>query len=166
LKSKVGEQKLKIMNTDTIKNGLQDLIYRLQDAEKGYREIILASNNPALNSWLEKYAKERHEMHQKLESYIVELGGSPKVDTTFLGELHRMFIEIKLNNTKAENEFNAIVTEIERGAKALISDYEKVLSDVEMSAEYVSTLNMQKSTIQAELDTLIELREEFSSVRV
>jgi uncharacterized protein (TIGR02284 family) len=151
------------MDTELIKNGLQDLIYRLQDAEKGYRKIISASNNTALNKWLERYAKERHEMHQKLESYIIKLGGKPEVDTTYLGKLHRMFIEIKINNTSAENEFEAIVTEIERGATTLISDYEKVMSNVKMPAPYVATLNVHKATIQSELDTLLELREEFKS---
>jgi len=151
------------MDNEKIKNSLQDLIYRLQDAEKGYREIILASSNETLNSWLDKYATERHHMHRKLESFIVELGGKPEVDTTILGELHRMFIDIKISNTSAHNEFDAIVNEINRGATLLISDYEKVLTDVELPANYVTTLNLQKVHIETELEALLQLQEELTA---
>jgi len=152
------------MDNSKIKSSLQDLIYRLQDAEKGFKEIKLASSNAVLQKWLGRYAKERHQMHQTLEGLVVKLGGKADVDTTFLGDLHRIFIDIKINNTSLENEFDAVVTEIERGAKTLIKDYEKVLSDVEMPVEYVTTLVSQKAHIEVELQSLVELKEEFNSV--
>jgi len=152
------------MDNSKIKSALQDLIYRLQDAEKGMTEIKLACSNVPLKKWLEKYANERHNMHRTLEGYIAELGGDAEVDTTFLGDLHRIFIDIKINNVSYENEFDAIVTEIDRGASTLISDYEKVLSDVPMPATYVSTLVKQKSQIQAELESLKALKKEFNSI--
>ena len=150
------------MNTDKIKTGLQDLIYRLQDAEKGYQEIIKASSNTIVNKWLKKYAAERHSMHQDLESIISRMGGKPEVDTTFLGALHRVFIDIKINNTSAENEFDAIVSEIERGAKVLIDDYKKVLAEIEMPADIVTTLMDQKMLVHNELSSLLNLKKEMS----
>jgi len=151
------------MNKNKIRQALQDLIYRLQDAEKGYLEIKLASSNVIVNNWLQKYARERHEMHKELEHLSTQIGGDPSVKTTFLGSLHRMFIDIKINNVNAENEFKAIVTEIERGATSLINDYTKVLSDVEMPANYVTKLMSQKVLIQEELNNLVDLREEIYS---
>lgn len=151
------------MDNKQIKSALQDLIYRLQDAEKGFSEIEKATSNPTLKKWLSGYSIERHQMHRTLEGLSASLGGDAQVDTTFLGDLHRMFIDIKINNTSMENEFDAVVNEIERGSTTLISDYQKVLSDVQMPANFVTTLNSQKETIKAELNALVNLKEEFNS---
>ena len=151
------------MNYEEIRSSLQDLIYRLQDAEKGYEEIRLASSNKVINKWLDQYAKERHNMHRELETEMKVLGGNPEVDTTFLGELHRMFIDLKISNTSADNEFDAIVTEIERGASFLINDYTKVLSDVKLPPALVTKLMSQKTHIEAELESLKDLKEEMTT---
>ena len=156
----------KTMENSKIKDALQGIIFRLQDAEKGYEEIIAASSNSALNSWLQKYASERHNMHRVLEGYVAELGGSPEVDTTILGSIHRMFIDIKINNTSAENEFNAIVDEVERGSTMLIDEYNKVIGEVEMPAKYIATLVQQRDHIQAEVNSLTALKDDFNVVAV
>jgi len=148
------------MNKQKIKSSLQELIYRLQDAEKGYKEIRLASSNTIVNKWLDRYASERHNMHRALEEEIINLGGDPEVDTTILGAIHRMFIDIKINTTSPENEFTAIVNEIERGSTTLLNDYQKVLSEVEMPPKLVNILNDQKQLIKNELGALTNLRDE------
>lgn len=154
---------MKIDNLDQIRNSLQDLIYRLQDAEKGFQEIRKASNNLIVNKWLEKYATERHHMHFVLEEELKKLGGNPEVETTFLGELHRMFIDIKINATSNLTEFNAIVDEVERGASTLISDYEKVIQDVEMPDSIKKILVGQKLIVEKELDAMTNVKEELNS---
>jgi len=151
------------MNTENIKAVLQELIYRLQDAEKGYQEIKAASSHVILNKWLELYSKERHNMHRELEALSKELGGDPVVDTTILGAIHRMFIDIKINNVSFENEIPAIVDEIERGATTLLNDYTKALADNKMDPKFATTLFNHKVTIQTELDSLIKLREEINN---
>ncbi len=152
------------MDSSNVKDAIQDLIIRLKDAEKGYLEISKAVSNPTLKSWLNKYAKERHQMHRVLESIVVAKGENAVVETSFLGDLHRMFIDIKISNTSADKEYDAMVTEIERGAGVLISDYEKVLSEVPMLPTLQTTIRAQKMTIENELFNLVALKEEFNSV--
>ena len=152
------------MDFDKIKDALQDLIIRLQDAEKGYREIKLASSNPTLMKWLDKYSMERHDMHKVLENHVALLGGKAEVKTSFLGDLHRIFIDIKINNTSHKNEFDAVVNEIERGATTLIDDYTKVIDDIEMPFNLNKVLVGQRATIQYELDQLVNLKEELNAV--
>ena len=147
-----------MMNKEKMKTALQDLIYRLQDAEKGYKELLKASADPRFTQWSNTYANERHRMHQKIEQMISKLGGNPEVDTTILGTLHRLFIDIKINNTTLENQFGAIIDEIERGATTLINDYEQVLKEVEFPAEFVNTLMDQKLQISNELKSMKVLR--------
>jgi uncharacterized protein (TIGR02284 family) len=153
-----------IMNTIEIKKSLQDLINRLYDSEMGYREIIKATSIPGLKGWMEDYAKERQKMREDLVRAYKRLGGSPEVSSTLLGDMHRSFIDIKVNG--AWDNYESIITEIERGASVLISDYEKTLAEIKMPAYMVTLLNDQKMVIKNELQNLVKLKEEFSAIEV
>ena len=137
------------MNYQKIKDALQDLIIRLQDAEKGYTQISEYTKNMTLKSWADKFSKERHQMHRTLESHMKDINGDPEVKTSILGDLHRMFIDFKFS--MIDDSVESTVAEIQRGSKKLISDYETVLKDVEMPQDILSTLVQQKSAIEAEL---------------
>lgn len=152
------------MDNTKIINALQDLIIRLQDAEKGYNKIALATENEQLKKWLIRYGKERHNMHRALESEVALLGGDAKVKTSFLGDLHRLFIDFKINNISSENEFEAIVNEIERGSSILIGDYTKVIEEVEMPTNIRKMLMSQRSLVNAEVAQLKYLKEELMAV--
>lgn len=152
------------MNNSKVKVALQDLIIRLQDAEKGYKEVEKATSIVPLKRWMNKYAEERHAFHRELEAHVALLGGDAEVKTSFLGDLHRMFIDVKVNNTSWANEFDAIITEIERGSARLIAEYEKVLTEVKLSATLAKTLFSQKEAIQREVSSMSHLQEELSSV--
>lgn len=152
------------MDISKIKDALQDLIIRLQDAEKGFNEIKLATSNKPLMKWLERYSQERHNMHKVLESQVALLGGDAEVKTSFLGDLHRMFIDLKINNTSFDNEFDAIVNEIERGASRLIDDYTNVIENVETPVNLNKILVSQRATVQFELDQMKNLKEELNAV--
>lgn len=152
------------METRKIKSALQDLIYRLHDAEKGYREIERAISNPTFKKWLKNYALERHNMHRELEKISASLGYKAEVDTTFLGDLHRIFIDVKVSNTSSDKELEAAIDEIKRGANFLISDYSRVLKEISMPATYVAILNRQKQTIESEVNSLIELKKDLEAI--
>lgn len=145
------------MNVAKVKEALQDLIIRLQDAEKGYKEIHNGVSSEIIKRWMKKYADERHEFHKQLEYESEKIGGTPEVRTSFLGNLHRMFIDVKLNNI--DDSLPAIITEIERGANVLIQDYEKVL-DLELYGNLRILLEAQKDKITQELESLVEIKEE------
>ena len=152
------------MNNSEVKSALQDLIIRLQDAEKGYKEVEKATSIVPLQKWMNRYAKERHAYHKELEAHVALLGGDADVKTSFLGDLHRMFIDVKISNTNWANEFEAIVTEIERGSNRLIAEYDKVLEEVKLSATLAKTLFVQKEAISREVAEMIRMKEEVSTV--
>lgn len=152
------------MKNSILINALQDLIIRLQDAEKGYKEISLATGIRPLKKWLQSYAKERHNMHKMLESQVALLGGNAEVRTSFLGDLHRMFIDIKINNVSFTNEFDAVVEEIERGSSVLIDDYTKIINEVEMPETIRKQLVSQRALIIGEVNQLKFLKEELNAV--
>jgi len=150
------------MDINKINSALQDLIIRLQDAEKGYKEITKATHNQPLVTWLNRYAQERHEMHRQLEGHMEIRGGEPEVKTSILGNVHRMFLDVKLN--AIDDDFSPIVDEIQRGSSVLIEDYNKVLNEVDLSTNLKTTLESQKYTIEKEIKELTKLRNELETV--
>lgn len=150
------------MNTGNISKALQDLIIGLQDAEKGFLEIRKATTNVSLQKWMDQYAVERHKMHKVLEGHVAVRGEEAKVKTSLLGDLHRIFIDIKLS--AVDDEYNAIVNEIERGSTRLIKDYETVLKDLDLSPNLKTTLIYQQGIIKAELEELKILQKELNAL--
>lgn len=152
------------MDISKVKNALQDLIIRLQDAEKGFAEIEKATSITSLKERLSQYSEERHKMHKVLESQSRLLGGDPEVKTSILGDLHRMFIDIKINNVSYSNEVDAIVDEIERGSSKLIEDYDDIIENIEMSDNLKKVLTSQKLYVVSELEQMKSIKNELNAV--
>ena len=152
------------MNTQEVKKGLQDLINRLYDAEKGYREIRKATSIPSLKRWMLNFAKERQAMREDLVNAYKRLGGSPEISSSFLGDMHRALIDIKVNG--AWDNLESIVNEIERGSSVLISDYENTLREIKMPVYLVTLLNDQKTIIENQIKNIVQLRDELTSIEV
>jgi uncharacterized protein (TIGR02284 family) len=150
------------MNIAKMRGALQDLIIRLQDAEKGYKEIYNASSNPILKQWMKKYADERHDFHKDLEMESRNLGGDPEVKTSILGDLHRVFIDIKINNI--DDSLDSVVDEIERGSSRLIEDYDNAIVACSEKEGLRSILEAQKWKINEEVKSLNVLKEELAGV--
>lgn len=149
------------MESNTIKGALKGLVIRLTDAEKAYIEISELTNNNALKEWCIRYAKERNEMHKLIEGHVAAMGGEAEARTSYLGQMHRVMIDHKMN--ASNDEFQTIVNEIERGSTLLIDEYDKVIDEMELQPELQKNLVKQKNTIQLELNNLIALREDFNS---
>lgn len=147
------------MEKTKITNALQDLIIRLQDAEKGYQEVGKATTNVELKTWTKKYANERHEMHRDLEKLAKLLGSDTEVKTSYLGDLHRMFIDIRLN--AIDDDVNAAIEEIERGSHKLIEDYDNVLDNLTLPNDIEAMLREQKAKIVKEVATIKSLQPVF-----
>ncbi|MDF1697041.1 MAG: PA2169 family four-helix-bundle protein [Saprospiraceae bacterium] len=152
------------MDTLKVKDALKSLITRLQDAEEGYLKIAEKTTNDKLKQWLNRYSKERHTMHRDLEGQLLRLGEVVDVKTSFLGDMHRMFIDLKLTLVDNENEFEAIVNEIERGATVLIEDYTKVIVELDGSNHLRKILIGQKTIIESELKELVKLKDELLAI--
>lgn len=141
-----------------MKEALKDLIIRLEDAHKGYIEVKNGISNMQLMKWMDQYAYERKKFQNELEECLHQLGESGEIKTSFLGDLHRMFIAFKLNNITEDPE--AVMNEIKRGATHLIKDYNKVLDEVKFPVDIETKLKLQRNLIKDELKSLLKLKEE------
>ena len=144
---------------DNVRNALKDLIMRLTDAERGYREISNAVSDVKLKRWMSKYAQERSNMRESLERFLKRFGGKPNVETSFLGDMHRMFIDLKINYFT--NDYDSIYKEIERGSNILIKDYQKCLDELKLPLDLHQELKTQMLSIQSEIAILEKMKSEF-----
>lgn len=150
------------MDTARIVNRLEEITTKLHDAEMGYREIARATDHPAMRTWCNKYANERYNMRRQLESQASLMGRPIDSSPSATGALHRAFIDVKINNT--DFDFSACINEIERGSTSLLDEYADVLHNVKLPSGLSRTLNDQRATIDFELNSLTELRDEVESV--
>ncbi|GLR15723.1 PA2169 family four-helix-bundle protein [Portibacter lacus] len=147
------------MDTIEIRSVLQDLIIRLKDAEEGFTTIANGTRDVKLEKWCRKFAEDRHEMHSELEEYSQSLSGDPTVKTSILGEMHRLFINFKLNFV--DSDIPGLVDEIERGASKLLKDYENALASVELPTDILSTFISHKTVIEVELERMLEMKKNY-----
>ena len=136
------------MDSNKVSNVLQDLIIRLKDAEEGYKLICEKTNNKILAEWTQKIANERYLMYQKLIAFMHGMGEKPEIHTSFLGDTHRMFIQIK--SELSWDDTTALIKEIERGSDQLLKDYNNILQQVKLPTHIATTLMSQKVMIQNE----------------
>ena len=103
-------------------------------------------------------------MREDLVNAYKRLGGSPEISSSFLGDMHRALIDIKVNG--AWDNLESIVNEIERGSSVLISDYENTLREIKMPVYLVTLLNDQKTIIENQIKNIVQLRDELTSIEV
>lgn len=146
----------KLISTIRVKSTLQDLVIRLQDAEKGYLEIEKHISNESLKNLMQRLAQERHKFHKELEVFVKLLDGELDVKTSILGDVHRKFIDLKLNYLS--KDYDSIISEIKRGSGFLISDYENAIASLNLAEPLEIVLKYQLSKLKIELQQLSELK--------
>ena len=142
---------------EDIVNVLQELLQKNYDAEAGYKQVMVKSENLALKTWLQKKAQQRHLFATQLDFMIRELNVTPAVDGTLLGTAHRAWIDVK--TTLSSNADEAILQECIRGENASVEEYEKQLNALESNPGIKDLLNSQLSTIKAALNTFKTLED-------
>lgn len=139
------------MNTTLVISGLNDLLTRSYDAQKGYQESANNVSDLALRQWLFDNAATRTKMIKRLESEVKLLGGSPDDGSSFLGALHRVWIDFKANVT--END-HVVLTECLRGEEYALEDYSRVLEEIPMAMSTTLILKDQRQEIEDSLKAL------------
>ncbi|MEZ4940231.1 MAG: PA2169 family four-helix-bundle protein [Saprospiraceae bacterium] len=126
--------------------GLNDLLSRNRDAQKGYVEASNHINLNELSKWMLDYSVQRQMFSNQLDMEIRRLGGIPEDGTTALGELHRVWIDLRGEITN--NDPLAMLEECLRGEEQAVEDYDAVLRQHrDMPQQTIDLLNRHKSKI-------------------
>ncbi|AFM02567.1 hypothetical protein Fleli_0056 [Bernardetia litoralis DSM 6794] len=152
------------MNTESNKkaiDGLNELIEKNYDAEKGYKEAVTDVENHELKDFFTKSVQQRYEFGHELKTEIQKLGGTVEKGTSITGDLHRVWINLKA--LVLGKDVEAVVNECERGETAAIEDYEKILKMEEMPMESKTVIHKHLQLIRSSLDHLEELKKRFAT---
>jgi uncharacterized protein (TIGR02284 family) len=152
------------MNSANVKDSLEKIAERLQDSIEGYEEIAAATSKSRIKTMVDIFAKERKEMKQKVLAHLKDFGYNPEIKSSFAGDLHRAWIDIKVNGWG--DDFVSIVDEIERGSNVLLDEFQIVLDTVNLNSSLYLFLTRLQEKVNLELNELLRLRKEIELVTV
>ncbi|WP_338792606.1 PA2169 family four-helix-bundle protein [Bernardetia sp. MNP-M8] len=142
-------------------DGLNELIEKNYDAEKGYKEAVTDVENHELKDFFTKSVQQRYEFGHELKAEIAKLGGTPEKGSSVTGTLHRIWINLKAMVTT--HDVAAVINECERGEEAAIADYEKILKMDEMPMDAKTVIHKHLQQIRSSLEHLEELKKRFAT---
>ena len=116
--------------SEKISNGLNSLLLKNYDAEKGFKLAMDKIDNLTIHKFLKDRAAQRGKFAQELKSEIMQYGEFPEKDGSLKGDLHRAWMNLK--SAVASNEKDQLLEEVERGEKASLEEYNEILNDKEV----------------------------------
>lgn len=134
---------------------LNELLEKSYDAEKGYKKAAEDIENSVLKDFLSSYSQQRYDFGHQIKAEITSLGGKPEKGTSITSNLHRTWIDLKSALTGGDD--TKVLEECERGEKAALEDYEKVLSHQELPEKTKAVLRRHHDEIRSAIVKIQEL---------
>lgn len=136
-------------------SALNDLLKRNYDAARGYSEAANAMDDKPLRSWLFKLAKMHRGFIDDLEATLLAKGAAPRPGGTFLGKLHRVWLNF-VSSISARNR-QSILEECKRGARLAVEDYDHILDKALLPEDIQQEIRHQRDNIEDEVHTINNL---------
>lgn len=129
-------------------NELEDLLTRIIDSAKGYKECCEDAQNPRFVEMFKKRARQRDSFAAEIRGCFADSGIDYEPDGSLLANMHRMFVELRSKLTDSDE---AVFKEIVRGESALVNAYEEALESTSSTSKIYSILTRQLSSVRADL---------------
>lgn len=112
-------------NLDDTLDVLNDLLQTSKDGEAGFQACAEDLRDPQLKAAMLEQSRDCAAAADELERIVLELGGKPKDSTSFAGDLHRRWVDLKSLVTGKDEE--AVLNECERGEDVAKQRYQAAL---------------------------------------
>lgn len=145
--------------TKEVSEKLNALLEKNYDAEAGYQQAAEKVENNVLKDFFNRQQVERYNFGHELKSEIQSYGESPEKGTSFKGDAHRTWMNIKSTFTSDNEE--AMLEEAIRGEKAAVEEYNEVLTETTLPASTRSLLSTHRDHIQKALNQVNAMEETF-----
>jgi len=146
-----------MINTEKVIEGLNDLLEKNYDAEKGYKNAKQNTEVPRLKTFFGARSQQRFQYAGALQILITKLGGTPIAEGSFVGTAHRAWIDFK--TALALNTEEAILEECERGEEASLKAYDDFLDTYKLTAPIAAEIFKQRNGIAKSLNKVERLEE-------
>lgn len=147
-------------NTKDIINGLNDLLEKCYDAEKGFENAVKNTDNNNLKTFFKFKARQRYKFGHDIKKEIQLLGGQPDKGGSTKGDLHRFWMDTIATFTGKDEE--SILDTCEYGEKRNLEEYKKFLENKNLPITTRSLLISQQNEISETLREVRVLEEEMS----
>jgi len=137
--------------------GLNDLLEKNYDSEKGFKNAIEDVEDAGLKAFFTGKAQQRYDFGHEIKAEIKKLGGKPDKGGSMTGTAHRAWMDIK--SVLSLNTPEAVLDACETGEEAALKDYDEFLKENVVSADLRNTISSQRSKIAGTLRS-IEILEE------
>ncbi len=135
---------------------LNSLIATLLDSIEGYQKSAEDVKNPRFASLFNDRARERQQVVTRLQAAVAQAGGTPEDESSTLGSMHRMFVDLKAAVTGQDDR--AIVNEVERGEDHLKEKFEAAMRDTDLSPTARAAVNEAWTSVRSGHDQMSQLK--------
>ncbi|MFT3910203.1 MAG: PA2169 family four-helix-bundle protein [Ferruginibacter sp.] len=146
---------------------LNDLIQINNDRITGYEKAAEESEKTDvdLKAVFSKMADESRKYKSELDGEVRRLGGTPSTDTTSLGKIYRVWMDIKAGFSG--NDRQSILNSCEYGEDAAQKAYKDALaSDAEINVATRQLITSQQSALKSSHDLIKKYRDANKAVTV
>lgn len=148
------------MNTDNNKEivgALQNLLQKNYDANAGYKQVMVKTENEPLKKWLMEKSAQRNQFATELDKELRRLNVEPKESGSISGDAHRVWIDVK--TALSANKDEAILEECMRGEKASVDEYANQLENIAVKDGSYDVIRNQMLKVQSALSTVKRLED-------
>jgi len=135
---------------------LNTLIATLLDSVEGYQKSAEDVDNQAFRTLFLDRARERQSAVTKLQAVVAQLGGTPEDESSVLGSIHRVFVDLKAAVTGRDDK--AIVYEVERGEDYLKGKFEIAMKNADLSSLARDAVNEAWVSVREGHDQMRDLK--------
>ncbi len=121
---------------------LHDILKLHNDRIEGYELAINDTDDIDLKALFGRYAEQSRTMVSDLSASIERAGGTVPDNTTFLGQVHKAWMELK--SALSSNNRHGILDSVEQGEDAIVDAYKEVVKDDSQVFMSVRTTLMQQ----------------------
>ena len=153
------------MAQEQLTSVLNDLIQINNDRVKGYEKAADESKlvDVDLQAIFHKMADDSRRYASELTQEVSRLGGEPSRDTTNMGKIYRVWMDLKAAFTGKDRQ--AILESCEFGEDAAQKAYKEALaSDAEMTADTRQLITSQQAALKTAHDTIKKYRDMHKAV--
>ncbi|MBZ9652521.1 ferritin-like domain-containing protein [Psychroflexus montanilacus] len=136
--------------TKEVSNKLNELLEKNYDAEAGYKAAAGNVKNSKLKTYFQNKAEDRYAFGHELKEEIKLHGDAPENETSFKGDAHRTWMNLK--STFSGNKEEAILEETIKGEKAFAEDYDDVLKETTLAVSTKKLIENQRNKVRNSLE--------------
>jgi len=135
---------------------INTLITTLIDSINGFEDAAANSDNQRFQQLFREHASDRQRVVEDLRAEVRRLGGEPSDSSSFMGQTHQRWLDLKAAVTGRDDK--AIINEVERGEDYLKEKFETALNSEDLSGDARAAVERAYQSVREGHDRMSALK--------